>query len=76
MTRLVVDSTLSHQLAQHDVPLQICDEKGTILGTFIPKPDYEAIERARPKLSDEEMQRRRQGKSYTTAEVIEHLENL
>lgn len=76
MTKLVVDSTLGRQLAQHDVPLQICDEKGTVLGTFIPKPDYEAAERDRPKLSDDEMQRRRQGPSYTTEEVLKHLESL
>ncbi len=76
MSRIVVDSVLSRQLAQTDAPLQLCDEKGIVLGTFTPQPDYEAIERARPKLSEEEMQRRRTGRTYTTEEVIEYLENL
>ncbi|HEX7450561.1 MAG TPA: hypothetical protein VF306_23575 [Pirellulales bacterium] len=76
MTRIVVDSALGRQLAQADVPLQICDEKGLVLGTFTPEPDYEAAERDRPKLSDEELRQRRQGPTYSTEEVLKHLESL
>ena len=79
MTRVVVDPSFATKLQESREPVDLCDESGRVLGTFVPRPtaaDYEAAERARPKLSDEELERRRKGPSFTTAELIKHLESL
>ena len=79
MTHIIVDSGLSAKLEQSRGPLELCDAAGRTLGTFYPRSapvDYGAVERARPKLSEEEMARRRQGPTYSTDEVIQYLERL
>lgn len=79
MTHIIVDSGLLAKLQQSRDPLDLCDTAGRILGTFYPKAsraDYEAAERDRPKLSEEELRRRESGPTYTTAEVINYLESL
>jgi hypothetical protein len=79
MAQVILDVGLLAKLeATHD-PLELCDVSGRVVGTFYPRAraiDYEAVERARPKLSHEEFERRRQGPTYTTDEVIKHLESL
>lgn len=40
------------------------------------RADYEAAERDRPKLSEDDLQRAENGPTYTTAELIQHLESL
>ena len=49
-----------------------------MLGRFFPKPDPSLYERMEPQISREELERRKQskGKTYTTAQVLEHLESL
>lgn len=79
MTHVIVDSGLLSKLEQSRGPLDFCDTSGRILGTFYPRSapvDYAAVERARPKLSEEEMARRRQGPTHSTDEVVQYLESL
>lgn len=79
MTQIIVDSGLLAKLQQSRDPLDLCDTAGRVLGTFYPKAtraDYEAAERDRPKLSEDELQKAENGPTYTTAELIQHLESL
>lgn len=79
MTQVILDTNLLAKLEESRGPLELCDLSGRVLGTFYPRAaaiDYEAIERARPKLSREEVERRRQGRTYSTDEVVKYLENL
>ena len=90
MTRLVVDDALRTKLCDLTQPLELCDNSGQVLGHFLPGVvelydktghvlgcflPYEGRE---PQISPEELQRRKQnkGKTYTTAEVLAHLEKL
>jgi len=57
-------------------PVELCDETGRVVGMFVPTVDYAAVERARPPLSDEELDRRNVSTSYTTSEVLARLEKL
>ncbi|HUY33811.1 MAG TPA: hypothetical protein VMV69_13765 [Pirellulales bacterium] len=76
MTRIVVDAMLRERLTGSSEPLELCDESGRVLGRFIPKIDWEAIERERPKRTEEEMRLREQEKGMSIAEVLAHLEKL
>jgi hypothetical protein len=79
MTQVISDPTLVSQLRQTREPVDLYDESGGMLGTFFPRAtaaDYEAAERARPKLSEEELARRETGPTFTTAEAIRYLESL
>lgn len=57
MTKIVLDAQTRAQLHDLKEPLEIVDEAGRLLGLFTPM-----VERARlePRISDEEIQRRRQ----------------
>lgn len=79
MTHIIADNSLLVKLERSRDPLDLCDTTGRVLGTFYPKAtraDYEAAERDRPKLSEEELQRAENEPTYTTAELIQHLESL
>ncbi|HQU43287.1 MAG TPA: hypothetical protein PK867_10775 [Pirellulales bacterium] len=79
MTHVILDPGLLAKLEESHGPLDLCDRSGRIVGTFYPRAaevDYEAVERARPKLSKEEVERRRQGPTYSTDQVIKYLESL
>lgn len=79
MTQIISDPMLASQLRKTREPVDLFDESGGILGTFFPRAtaaDYEAAIRAMPVLSEEELEKRRQGPTYTTAEVIRYLESL
>lgn len=78
MTHVIVEPGLSATLEESRGPLTLCDSGGRVLGVFYPRVeevDYEDIERARPKLSKEEIERRRQGPTYSTSEVIQRLKS-
>jgi hypothetical protein len=56
----------------------LCDGSGRVLGRFFPTLDLSQYEALEPQISNEEMQRRKlnKGKTFTTVEVLAHLENL
>ena len=69
MTKITLDPILRHTLPDLSQPFALCDEAGNLLGRFIPA----SLE---PPLSRQEIDRRKQnkGRTYTTAEVLAHLE--
>lgn len=76
MTRVVLDASLRAKLNDLTHPLEFCDEAGHVLGRFTPTPDASRYEALEPQISRDEMERRKRskGKTYTTAQVLEHLE--
>ena len=78
MNRVVLDASLRTKLKDLTRPLEICDEAGHVLGRFIPTPDPSLYEGLEPRISRDEMERRKRstGPTYTTAEVLQHLEGL
>ena len=78
MTRVVVNETLRSILHDLSRPLELCDESGRILARVLPTIDPTQFEGLDPQITREEMQRRKhdKGKTYTTAEVLAHLEKL
>ncbi|HUY35018.1 MAG TPA: hypothetical protein VMV69_19880 [Pirellulales bacterium] len=77
MTQVIVDATLKRKLLNLTRKLEFRSASGEVLGTFVPTVDYEQVERAMPKLSEEEMRRReKETGGYTTAEVLAYLEKL
>lgn len=76
MTRVVLNDEMSGKFFGFSRPLEVCDASGRVVGTFLPAVDYSALERVRPPLSNEELERRNQSPSYTTAEVLERLNKL
>jgi hypothetical protein len=78
MTRITLDATLRNKLLDLTQPLELCDESGRVLAHLVPKIDPSLYEGLEPQISREELERRKQnkGKTYTTAEVLAHLEKL
>jgi hypothetical protein len=77
MTKIMIDATLPDKLSTLTQAVDLCDAWGRVLGRYIPKldPTEYVLE---PQISDAEIERRLQDKSqsYTTAEVLAHLEKL
>lgn len=76
MTRVVLDESLQSVFLGFSTPLEVCDSSGRVVGKFVPSVDYEAVERVRPFISEEELDRRNQSRSFSTAEVLARLEKL
>lgn len=73
---VVVDVATSSQLVGLEMPVEVCDESGRMLGHFVPASDdvRQVYEWAMTQISDEELDRRRQEPDgRTTAEVLRHL---
>ncbi len=77
MTRVICDTALRERLHDLTEMLELCDESGHVLARVVPVIVSED-ETGEPHLSREEWQRRmaQKGKTYTTAEVLAHLESL
>jgi hypothetical protein len=77
MPRLIVDARLPDKLSDLVHPVELCDSSGRVLGRFFPQldPSEYCLE---PQISEEELRRRKNSdeKTYTTAEVLAHLEKL
>ena len=78
MTRVIVDANLPNVLPGLTEAVELCDPSGRVLGQFIPKFDMSEWEPVSPEVSDEELDRRAASneRTYTTAEVLAHLEKL
>lgn len=78
MTRITLDSDLRSKLLDLSRPLELCDESGRVLARLLPTLDPSQFEGLEPQISREELELRKQhkGKTYTTAEVLAHLEAL
>jgi hypothetical protein len=78
MTPLIVDPDLRKKLLDLSQPLELCDESGRVLARVLPTLDPSLYEGLQPQISPEELEHRKRnkGKTYTTAEVLAHLEKL
>ncbi len=78
MTRVICDAALREKLHDLTTPLELCDEAGHVLARVEPVLDPELYDCTEPQISKEEWQRRlaHKGRTYSTAEVLAHLESL
>jgi hypothetical protein len=73
MERLVLQGDTLAKLHHLDRYLQVCDQRGRVLGYFTPAADHPL----ESPLSDDELQRRMaEPQRLTTQEVLEHWEKL
>jgi hypothetical protein len=75
MTRVTIDADLRKKLLNCATPLELCDERGTVLARLMPSTpltDPEDWIELTPPVSDEELQRRLNSDepTYSTEEVI------
>ncbi len=77
MTRIIVDEALRTRFHNFAEPFELCDESGRVLARVIPQLNP-AEDNLEPQISQEEIRRRRQSdeRTYSTAEVLAHLEKL
>jgi hypothetical protein len=77
MTRVILDKETIDRLNGLAEPLVLCDEQGRILGRFTPIAESSLDEAVEPEITEEELKAREsETQSYTTAEVLAHLEKL
>lgn len=78
MTKITVDAELRSKLLNLTQPLELCDESGQVLARVLLAIDPALHEGLEPRISREELLRRKQnkGKTYTTAEVLAHLTHI
>jgi len=77
MSRIIVDEVLRSKLKNLGEPLELCDPSGQVLAHLIPKLNPVEFD-LQPRISPDEIRRRMQSdeKTYTTAEVLAHLQSL
>jgi hypothetical protein len=77
MTQIIVDATTGNKLRDLAQPAELLDQSGQVLGHFTPAPDLPAALTEEPRLSEEEWQQlEQQAETYSTSEVLAHLEKL
>ncbi len=78
MTKIICDAALREKLHGLAEPLELCDEAGRVFARVVPFPDLEPDVVTVPRMSKADLRRRRMqvGKTFTTAEVLAHLETL
>jgi hypothetical protein len=77
MTRVIVDEALRSKLHNLSEPLELCDDSGRVVAQLFPVPDPSEYDCEEPPISEEELERRRNSmETYSTAEVLAHLEKL
>jgi hypothetical protein len=78
MTRITVNESLLGQLSTERHEAELCDSSGRRVGYFLPEHLYRQLvcRWANTQVSNEELDRcRSEAESYTTAEVLNHLQN-
>jgi hypothetical protein len=77
MTQIIVDSTVAIQLSAGR-PAELCDASGKVLGRFVPLIDLSVWAPIGPEPTEEELDEIEKSNepTYSTAEVIAHLEKL
>lgn len=78
MSKIVLDAATLGKFKDLSGPAELCDESGRSWGRYFPILGSDEVERLAPDISEEELQRRFKSnqKTYTTAEVLAHLEKL
>jgi hypothetical protein len=77
MTQIVVTGDLERQLSKLTGTVELRNAAGKVLGRFMPVLDAAEYD-LNPNVTPEELERRRVSgeKTYTTQEVLRHLESL
>jgi len=75
MSKLTLPPEFQGQLEKLREPTDLVDEAGRPIGRFVPQAELDRLTRP---VSDEELRRRlaAKEKTYSTAEVLRHLESL
>ena len=78
MTRIVIDDVLREKLLGLQGSAELCDASGQVLACVMPAPVKVSLEDLIPPISEEELRSRLNysGPTYTTEEVLRHLESL
>ncbi len=77
VTQIVIDAALRGKLPDLTKPVEFLDEQGRLLGHFTPAADLPDSLTREPQLSEEEWRRLEQEtETYSTAEILGHLEKL
>jgi hypothetical protein len=77
MTKITMDPILSSKLGNAAGVVELCDPSGRLLGRFVPHWRMADWESRTPEPCEDELLRREQEmESYSTSELIAHLENL
>lgn len=77
MTRITIDASLQTKLCNLTQPLELCDKSGRVVGRLFPVPDVSQYGPLEPQISEEELDRwEQETESFTTAELLAHLEKL
>ena len=78
MGKITIDADLLAKLRTLTQPMELCEPSGRVVGKFLPTLDPSEWDSVEPQISDEEIQRRlrAKGKTYSTAQVLAHLEKL
>jgi len=77
MSKLILDATVLRKLLEFKQPVEVCDQGGHVVGHFFPRLDPADWD-LEPEISEAEIERRSRSNepTYTTAEVLAHLEKL
>ena len=77
MNKITLDPTALSALGSLDHFTELCDPSGRTLGYFTPAVDRSLYDEVEIPIDEEELRRREHEEgSYTTAEVLDHLEKL
>ncbi len=78
MTPIVIDTHVVNQLSQVHQPVDLCDGTGRVIGRFVPAFDRSKWAALAPEPTEAELDEieKSDEPTYTTAEVMAHLENL
>lgn len=78
MPQVILDEKTCQQLYALNVPVDVCDPTGKVIGCFEPTFDPSKWKIIGPELSDEELDRRANSneRRYTTEEVLANLKKL
>ena len=78
MIQPVIDDLLRDKLIGLQETIDLCDTSGRVVAKATPVNDAATYRGREPRISEEERNERRKytGRTYTTAEVLKHLESL
>jgi hypothetical protein len=77
MSKLILDPETSSKLKNLKHQVDLCDESGHTLGTFIPLENRSLYEGVVVPFTEEELRQAEQSTQwYTTEEVLDYLKNL
>ncbi len=77
MNRIVIDETTKAKLGNLEAPAELCDDSGRVLARLTPVRDSDIYSTLQSPHSDEELRRRaNEQETYSTADLLERLEQL